>query len=77
MAYGKPIVIGQNIEKSAEAQRFVKENWVTKIENAISFQHALQEYLYQDNTSKNEARAAYFESHLGSVSKIINAHILK
>lgn len=77
MAYGKPIVIGPNIEKSAEAQRFVKENWVTKIENAISFQHALQEYLYQDNTSKNEARAAYFESHLGSVSKIINAHILK
>lgn len=77
MAYGNPIVIGKNIEKSAEAQRFRKENWVTKIEDATSFQHALQQYLYQDNTSKNEARAAYFESHLGSVSKIINEHILK
>lgn len=77
MAYGKPIIIGPNIEKSAEAQRFVKEKWVTQINNSIEFEHVLKEYLNIDNESKNKARETYFKAQTGSVSKIINEHILK
>ena len=77
MAYGKPILIGKNIEKSAEAQRFVKEKWVVQVFESHSFKEALGKLLDRDNSKNNEARIAYFQSHLGSVPKIINEHILK
>lgn len=77
MAYGKPILIGKNIEKSAEAQRFVKEKWVVQVFDSHSLKEALEKLLLMDNSNNYEARIAYFQSHLGSVAKIINEHILK
>lgn len=77
MAYGKPILIGKNIEKSAEAQRFVKEKWVVQVFDSHFLKEALDKLLLMDDSNNNEARIAYFQSHLGSVAKIINEHILK
>ncbi len=77
MAYGKPIIIGKNIAKSAEALRLVKEKWVVQVYDTQSFKLELDRLLHKDNSDSIKARITYFESHLGSVSKIINDHILK
>ncbi len=71
LAYGVPIIIGKNINKSEEAKEFVQNNLVSQIFNSEEFNHELVRLFSQNNLPENKRKIKLFDHRLGSINKIM------
>jgi 3-deoxy-D-manno-octulosonic-acid transferase len=71
LAYGAPIIIGPNIEKSEEAIECVQKKLVDQITTKEDLYNKINEYLNSNPASENKRRREEFESRLGSTNNLM------